>query len=191
MMRGVVVDTTGRPVGLQRIWPMLVTRGALMAGFGILTLVWPQLTAIVLISIFGIYAVIDGLTAIVYGIIRRRRGEGGRGWTFQGVVALAAGLVALIWPTATAVVVLLILGFWAVLIGAIVLSVGLALRRAKSRLWGFPVGLGLAGLIFGIVLIAEPADSLLGLTSVLGIVLLLAGVLLAGAGLRLRRRQLT
>jgi uncharacterized membrane protein HdeD (DUF308 family) len=185
------VEVRGMPVGIRRIWPLLVVRGALMGVFGILTLVWPALSAVVLISIFGIYAIIDGLTSIAYGRAARKRGNPGGGWVMQGVIAILAGAIALFWPEATGVVVLLILGFWALLIGVVLAAIGLRLRRTSPSVWLWPFILGAMAVIFGLVLIFEPADALVGLATVLGVFTLIAGVALVFGGLRLRRLQLT
>jgi uncharacterized membrane protein HdeD (DUF308 family) len=179
------------PVGMRRIWPLLVARGALMAAFGILTLVWPALTAVALISIFGIYAIIDGVASIGFGLSGRRTGRVGGGWVVQGVIAVVAGFIALFWPAATGVVVLLILGFWALLIGVVLAGIGLRLRRTSPGFWLWPFVLGAIAIIFGLVLIVEPASALVGLATVIGIVTLIGGVFLILGGLRLRRAQLT
>ncbi len=185
-----VVD--GRqPTGMRRLGPMLVARGSLMAVFGLLTLIWPALTAVVLISIFGAYAVIDGVVTIGYGLAGRRSGHGGRGWLWQGAIAVAAGLIALFWPAATASVVLIVLGFWALLIGVVVAAVGLQLRRRSAQFWLWPTLLGVLGIVLGLILIFEPADALVALTVVVGVVMLLSGALVITGGLRLRRLHLT
>lgn len=179
------------PLRVRRIWPMLIVRGVLMAGFGVLALAWPQLSAVVLVSIFGVYALLDGLTTIGYGLTSRRGGFGGRGWLLQGSLAVLAGVLALAWPEATAVVVLLIIGLWALFLGVVVLGIGLSVRRFNRRVAVVPIVLGAIGVIFGLVLLFNPAESVLGLIAVLGVVMLLGGGLLIYGGVRLRRLQLT
>ncbi len=175
---------------VRRVWPLLVVRGVLMAGFGLATLVWPALTAVVLIAVFGAYAVIDGVVTVGYGLTRRRSGRGGRGWLLQGGIAVTVGLIALFWPAATGAVVLFLLGFWALLIGLVLTAVGLQLRRSAPRFWWAPFTLGLLGVVLGLVMIVEPADALTGLAAVLGVLTLIGGTLLVVGGLRLRRLQL-
>lgn len=170
----------------RRVWPLLVVRGALMAVFGIATLVWPALTAVVLISVFGAYAIVDGIITLGYGFTRRRSGRGGNGWMLQGGIAVVAGLIALFWPAATASVVLFLLGFWALLIGVVIAAIGLQLRRTAPRFWWAPLALGVLGIVLGLVMIFEPAEALLGLAVLLGILTLVSGGLLVAGGLRLR-----
>lgn len=189
VLRGVNVQ--GVPEGMRRVWPLLVIRGALMALFGIVTLVWPALTAVVVISVFGAYAVIDGVITIGYGLSRRRSGSGGRGWLAQGIIAIVAGAIALFWPAATGAVVLIVLGFWALLIGVVVTAIGWSLRRTSPGFWLWPFILGLLGVVFGFVLIFEPAEAMVGLATILGVMTLISGALLIYGGVRLRKMQLT
>lgn len=170
----------------RRVWPLLVVRGALMAAFGLLTLLWPALTAVVLIAVFGAYAVLDGVVTLGYGLSRRRSRLGGNGWLLQGVIAVAAGLVALFWPAATGAVVLVVLGFWALLIGAVIAAIGLQLRRSGSAFWWAPAVLGVLGVVLGLVMVFQPAEAMVALSSILGVLTLLGGVLLVVGGLRLR-----
>ncbi len=176
------------PGAMTRIWPIIVVRGVLMAGFGIATLVWPQLTAVVMISIFGFYAIIDGLMSIGYGMAGRRAGRGGGGWISQGVIAILAGLIALIWPKATGVVVLLILGFWALMIGLVLTALAFRLRQTGVPQWWYLLVIGLIGVVFGLVMIFEPVSSLLTLLKVVGFFALVGGILLVVGGFRLRSR---
>ncbi len=176
---------------VRRVWPLLVARGALMAVFGLATLVWPALTAAVLIAVFGAYAVIDGVITLAYGFSRRRTRQGGNGWLLQGGIAVVAGLIALFWPVATGAVVLFVLGFWALLIGVVILVIGLQLRRSSPRFWWAPSALGILGIVFGLVLIVQPAETMVVLAAVLGVLTLIGGVMLIVGGLRLRKLQLT
>lgn len=171
---------------VRRVWPLLVVRGALMAVFGLATLVWPSLTAAVLISVFGAYAVVDGVITLAYGMRRRRTRQGGNGWVLQGGIAVGAGLIALFWPVATGAVVLFVLGFWALLIGLVITAVALQLRRTNRRLSWAPLVLGLLAVVLGLVMIVEPAETMVALASVLGVLTLIGGATLVAGGLRLR-----
>ena len=72
-------------------WWVVLLRGVLAILFGILAYSWPGLTAIILVTIWGIYALIDGIFGVVAGI----RGK----WTslvILGLLGIAAGVVALL-----------------------------------------------------------------------------------------------
>jgi uncharacterized membrane protein HdeD (DUF308 family) len=49
---------------LGRAWWMLILRGTVALLFGILTLFWPGLTLLLLITLFSAYAIAGGIVAI-------------------------------------------------------------------------------------------------------------------------------
>src|ERR1700756_518968 len=94
----------------------LILRGILAVGVGIMALAWPQVTVLALVILFAVYAFIAaGLEAM------RAFSSPGAGPVFGhlllGLVDLAAGVVALVWPGPTALVLVLIVGIWAVIGG--------------------------------------------------------------------------
>src|SRR6266446_3225102 len=101
-------------VVLVRNWWALALRGALAVLFGVAAFVMPGLTLVVLIALFGAYALIDGVLAIVAGVKAAEHHERFGSLLWRGVLGIAAGLVAFILPGATAVVLTLIIGAWAI-----------------------------------------------------------------------------
>src|SRR5713226_1564669 len=57
---------------------MFLFRGIAAIVFGILTFVWPGLTLSVLVLLFGVFAVVSGITAVAAAL--RNREEPGWGW---------------------------------------------------------------------------------------------------------------
>ena len=80
-------------------------RGVAAILFGLAALIWPGLTLAVLIILYGAYAMVDGVFAIVAGV---RAGSGTRRWLLlgEGALSVLAGLVALLWPGITALMLL-------------------------------------------------------------------------------------
>jgi uncharacterized membrane protein HdeD (DUF308 family) len=187
-MHGMVIDVSGRPQarGLTRIWPLLVARGGLLSLLGVLLVAWPRLSAVLLVTIFGVYAIVDGVGTAIYGASRRRRTGRGGGWSLQGLFMIGVGVVALLWPTTFASFLLTLIGLVLLLLGVTLLSAGLGLRRA-TRGWVWLAALGAAALVGGFVLIAEPGASLAALAALIGVILMLVGLGLVAGGLRLRR----
>jgi uncharacterized membrane protein HdeD (DUF308 family) len=72
---------------------------------------------VALVFVFGFYAILDGVSAIMIG--GRSRGEPYWGWLIvQGVVSAFTGVVALIWPGLTALALLFVVAFWAIMLGS-------------------------------------------------------------------------
>jgi uncharacterized membrane protein HdeD (DUF308 family) len=88
----------------------VAAEGAAAVLFGLSALIWPGLTLAVLVIIYGAYALVDGAFAVVAGL---KSPSGTRRWlTFaEGALGILAGLVALVWPGITAVVLLYIISF--------------------------------------------------------------------------------
>ena len=166
-------------------WRLHVLRGVLAIAFGVMALVWPQLTLGVLIILFGIYVILEGILALA--VAARRRGRGS-GWLFgvEGVLGIAVGLCAFAWPGLTAVVLLVFIAVWAILTGVIELAAAIQLRRVVQGEWV----LGLAGvlsILVGILLLANPSSGVLAVVWLIGIYAIVFGGLLTYLGFSLRR----
>src|SRR5690349_9389024 len=83
---------------LSKNWWLLVLRGILAILFGVSAFLWPGITWLTLILMFGVYAILDGLIAIWTAFSRTK--ESPRWWTFlvEGLVNIGAGVAALAWP---------------------------------------------------------------------------------------------
>src|SRR5256886_17243383 len=64
---------------LARNWWGVALRGAAALIFGVLALVWPGITVLVLVALFGAYALVDGVFALGTAILGRGRSGGGGG----------------------------------------------------------------------------------------------------------------
>jgi uncharacterized membrane protein HdeD (DUF308 family) len=95
--------------------------------FGLIALFLPGMTLWVLVLVFGAYALVDGVFAVVAGI----RGAGGRRWVLviEGVLSVLASIVALVWPGITALALLYVIAFWAIFTGAVEIIAAVSLRR--------------------------------------------------------------
>jgi hypothetical protein len=49
---------------LARRWWLITLRGALAVVFGLLAIMWPAITVLALVLLWGAYALIDGITAV-------------------------------------------------------------------------------------------------------------------------------
>lgn len=86
-----------------RISTMLVWRGAAAVLFGVVTLIWPDVTLGALVVMFGAYALLDGLVAVATALGGGDAVVGRRGWLAgEGILGIIAGLGALLWPGVTA-----------------------------------------------------------------------------------------
>jgi len=174
---------------LARHWWVIALRGVAAVLFGVLAFVWPGITLAVLVLLFGAYALVDGVLGIVVAV---RGGTDHRlAMGLEGVVGVLAGLAAFVYPGLTALVLLYIIAFWAILTGVLEVVAAVRLRRVITNEWGLIIG-GVLSVLFGIVLIASPGAGALAVVFLIGAYAVLFGValLILSWGLRSHEQRL-
>jgi len=148
----------------------------------------PDIALLTLVFVFGFYAILDAASAIMIGV--RSRGEPYWGWlVVQGVVSALAGVIALIWPGVTALALLFVVAFWAIMLGVGEIGGAFASRKRGSQAWGWTLAAGILNVVFGIVLLAWPASGILALVWLVGIFTLAGGLTLILLAFRVRQDQ--
>ena len=113
-------------------WWSVGLRGILGILFGLICLLTPGLAVSVFVILFSAYMLVDGAFAIAAGIKAARNGERWGLLMVEGLVDIAAGVVAFIWPAITLVALVWLIAIWAIVSGALMLGRGL---HAQSRSW--------------------------------------------------------
>ena len=170
---------------LARNWWVFVLRGVLAILFGIAAWVWPGLTLTALVYLFGAYALVDGVFAVVAGIASR--GENRRWWAelLVGVAGIVLGILTFAWPGVTALALLYLIAAWALVTGVFEIVAAIQLRAVIENEWLLGLG-GLASVLFGVLLIVFPGAGALGLLWLIAAYAVLFGVLVIALGFRLR-----
>jgi uncharacterized membrane protein HdeD (DUF308 family) len=169
----------------KAVWWLVLLRGISMVIFGLVALVLPGIALLTLVWLFGFYAILDGVAAIMIGI--RTRGEPHWVWTIvQGVVSVLAGVVALIWPGVTALALLFVVAFWAIVLGIGEIGGAFASRKSGSNAWGWTLAAGILNVVFGVLLLIWPASGILTLIWLVGVFTLAGGIALIVLAFRVR-----
>jgi uncharacterized membrane protein HdeD (DUF308 family) len=114
----------------RRRWVPVVLGTLLILG-GILALVWPGITLWVLALIVGLNLLLHGFVRIAIAVFDRE--EPHSVWTLAvGLLNIAVGLMALVWPGATVVVLSLLLGIQIVIFGILMLLVAFQQDRVPG-----------------------------------------------------------
>ncbi len=169
---------------LTRNWWVFLVRGILAILFGIVAWIWPDLTVTVLVVLFGAYALVDGIFAIVAAITS---GEGGR-WLpllLLGLAGIAVGIMTFLWPDITAVALITIIGVWAIIIGVMQIVAAIQLRQRIEGEWALGLA-GLAAIVFGAIVVIFPGSGAIALVWLIGIYAIFFGILLVALAFRLR-----
>ena len=172
---------------LTRRWWMVVLRGAAAVLFGLLALVWPAITLLALVLLFGAYVLVDG--ALSLAVAARREPVPRRGWLIvEGIASVVIGIAAFAWPGVTSLVLLGLIAGWSLITGVLEIAAAIALRRELRNEWLLAAS-GALSVIFGILILVWPAAGALALVTLIGIYAVVFGVTLIGLGVRLRRAQ--
>jgi uncharacterized membrane protein HdeD (DUF308 family) len=171
---------------LTRNWWLVVLRGVLAILFGLTAIFWPGLTFLVLILMFGIYAMADGVFAMLTGVVSSKYSP--RWWVFllEGVISFAAGLIAIVRPGLAAFALIAVIAAWAILTGILEIAAAIRLRREITNEWMLAFA-GFVSIVLGVLLFFQPAAGGLVITLMIGAYALIFGIVLVILGLRLRK----
>lgn len=173
-------------MNLTRNWWLVVLRGVLGVLFGLAALFMPGLAWLSLIVLFGTYAILDGVFAMMSGLISSKFSP--RWWVFlvEGLVSVAAGAIALIRPDIASVVLVLLIAGWAVVTGVLEILAAIRLRKEITTEWMLGFG-GFVSIALGVLLFFQPAMGGLVITLMIGTYALIFGIVLVALGFRLRK----
>src|SRR5438132_13114725 len=90
----------------------MILRGALAVIVGIIAIAWPGVTILALVILFAVYAFIAAGLQAMRAFSSATAGPV-FGYLLLALLDLAAGVIALVWPGPTALVLVLIVAIWA------------------------------------------------------------------------------
>jgi uncharacterized membrane protein HdeD (DUF308 family) len=169
---------------LARNWWAFAIRGVLGIAFGLIAFTVPGAAMLSLVILFAAYALADGVLAIVAAIRAAGRHERWLLFVFEGIVGIAAGIIAVLWPAITVIVFVALVAIWALVSGGFMLAAAFHTDAAHGR-WWLVLG-GAASLIYGALLVVMPMIGALVLTWWIGAYALIFGVAMLFAAFHLR-----
>jgi uncharacterized membrane protein HdeD (DUF308 family) len=172
---------------LAKNWWLVLLRGICAILFGILAFIMPGITLLTLVLLYAAYALVDGVFALWAAIM------GGvpapRWWlAIVGVLGIGAGIVTFLWPGMTALLLLLFIAGWAIATGVMQIIGAIKLRKEIEGEWML-IAAGVLSVLFGLVLLVQPAVGALALLFVIGAYAIIYGIILVSLSLRLRRHS--
>jgi uncharacterized membrane protein HdeD (DUF308 family) len=173
-------------VALARWWWLFVLRGVVGVLVGLVAFVWPTITAVALVLLFAAWMILEGGSSLVAALRDAEKGREALLLGVEGLIGIAAGVVAFAWPAPTLVVLALLAGAWAIASGLLEIAAAIRLRRQISGELLLAAA-GAASIVAGMVLVAFPISGIVALTLLLAVYAVVSGALLIGLGIRLRR----
>ena len=161
-------------------WWVLLLRGIFAILFGIMAFVWPGLTLVTLVTLYGIYALIDGITTIFVGISSKT-------WflLLVGLLGVAVGIYAFASPLMTAMALLYVIAFWAIVRGILEIVSAIQVRKEIDNEWMLIIG-GLFSILAGAILVISPGAGAMAMIWVIGAYALIFGVVMALLAFRVK-----
>jgi uncharacterized membrane protein HdeD (DUF308 family) len=163
----------------------LILLGVLAVIVGIIAIAWPGVTILALVILFAIYAFMAAGLQAARAFSSRSAGPV-LGHLLLGLIDLAAGVIALVWPGPTAYVLVIIVAAWALVGGVAEIFAGFGGGETAGTRAMFILA-GLVSVAFGIVLFARPNVGAVTLALLFGLYSLIYGFSQITAGVQLRQ----
>jgi uncharacterized membrane protein HdeD (DUF308 family) len=170
---------------LSRYWWMTLFRGIVWVLFGLAIFAAPGISLLSLTLMFGFFAFVDGVGAVVSGIGGRRESSSWVLLLLGGLVGIAIGVLTFVSPGAMALSLMYLMAFWAMATGMTAIVTAINLRKEiEGEFW---LGLGgLASIAFGVLLVARPGVGILTVLWLIGSYAIVFGCILVVAAFQAR-----
>ncbi len=174
---------------MARSGRFLALSGLAAIAFGIVVLVWPRLSLLALIWLFGAFSLVYGVFLVGSGLnLLALRSTEWVPYMLGGAAGVAIGAVAFLRPGITALGLVYLIAAFAILTGVVEFIAAIDLRgQVEGDLW-----LGLSGVIsfiFGVLIAIWPASGVLAVLWFIGLYAILSGVSLLVAAFQIHGLQ--
>jgi len=166
-------------------WWAIALRGLVAVLFGIATFMWPHITLRVLAPLFGVYALINGIFAVIEAFRRDVSRERWPPLLFEGAVSILVGFMTLTWPGLTAIGLLFLIAFWAIVTGVFEIITAIKLRHEIRGEWMMAL-IAILSMAFGLLLLAFPVTGALSVILIIRAFVFAIGALMIALALKLR-----
>ena len=120
--------------GVRAKYGALVILGVLGIAVGVITFLWPGVTAVTLLYIIAFWAIVSGVLQIAAAIRLRKEVEGEWLWIFSGACMILLGVLLMRHPEAGAVSVMWLIGTFATTWGVLLVILAFRLKGHAGRL---------------------------------------------------------
>jgi uncharacterized membrane protein HdeD (DUF308 family) len=185
MDRELRTDAADMLARVGRHWGWVLAFGIITLLAGLLALVWPGRTIVVIAVLFGIQLLVAGIFRFAAAFAADDETGATRVLlALLGVLSFIVGLYALRHILVTVAALALLLGIFWIVNGTIEAFTALSHRGMQGR--GWTIFMGLLSVVAGVAVLVYPAISLVTLAVVLGFWLLVYGIMEIMLAFRLR-----
>jgi uncharacterized membrane protein HdeD (DUF308 family) len=177
---------TAMVTSLSEHWRLFLVEGIILVILGVAAIVIPPIATLAVELLFGWLFLISGIAgAITTFMIRQAPGFW---WSLvSAILAIAVGVVMLLWPLSGVLTLTLLLITFFIIEGAASIMFALEHKRELSGRWGWMLASGIIDLILAAIIIAGlPGTAAWALGLLVGINLVIGGTALIGMALHAR-----
>jgi uncharacterized membrane protein HdeD (DUF308 family) len=172
---------------MLRRWSWVpIVQGVVSVLFGVACFTATNSALAALVAVFGIYAFIAGILGVYGAFTLASEHQKWFGMLVEGILGIAAAIVAFRSPGLTAQALLYVIAAWVILRGILQISTAYAFRDLVPGEWATAVS-GVLSIALGFLLIAYPQQGLTAWVWVIGLYAILYGVLMVILGVNLRK----
>src|SRR5262244_2503920 len=111
----------------------LIVVGLLGIGAGVVTFLWPGITAVLLVMFIGAWALVHGIFEIIGAIQLRKEIDNEWMLILSGVISVLFGLIVLIAPGAGALALIWVIAAYSIVFGISFIALSLRLRKHRHE----------------------------------------------------------
>lgn len=126
--------------GEQERWWMMLLTGLAGVAVGVLTFLWPNVTALVLLYFIAAWAIVTGIFEVAAAIRLRKEIEGEWFLGLAGIMSVIFGVLLVLLPSAGALALVWLIGIYAVIFGILMLVLSFRLRSWRNEVSREPLG---------------------------------------------------
>jgi uncharacterized membrane protein HdeD (DUF308 family) len=174
---------------LNAPWWALVLQGLFVLLLGIFAMMDPELASDVFFMLIGAMVLVQGVFGIIGAFMVKAEDPMWVLLLIGGLVAVVLGSISLFWPDVTKVILIWLVGFWALVVGTIMLVYAIKVRRQEVAGKGVQAVLGVIGIAFGLIALAWPKGTINTLVWIIGAFAVLFGIMFMIVGFVVRGKQ--
>lgn len=144
-----------------------------MLALGILTILLPDISALTVCIILGIFCVMEGIYMMVRYFKLGLTGIFFRSDLLFGICSILLGTLLLIHPYAAVLLLPMVVGFFMIIGSVVDVQISVEMRRFQFKNWGITMALGIISTVFAFLLILNPFQGAAALMIYIGISLII------------------
>jgi uncharacterized membrane protein HdeD (DUF308 family) len=172
----------------DNVWGGLTLRGIVAILFGVLALTRTGGTLTGLVYLFGAFAFVDGVFAVVSSISVAQLGGRWGAMLLTGIAGIVIGVITFERPGTTALALTYLIAIWAVVTGVFEIAAAIRLREVIEDEWLLVVA-GALSIAFGILIGTRPGAGIVSIVWAIGLYAIMLGILELGLAVRLSSVQ--